>query len=118
MSLATLRKLRLAGQRPAHTVTVLIGNRPDWREDDETLIVIRENDQPALMDFRPLVGLCTVLVMTVDNYPLASKTLAAIEAVGVKLFGAALPCGAYPCLENPTPEHKRLLSATWKSLCQ
>ena len=118
MSLPSLRNLRLQGQRPAHVVTVLIGNRPDWREDDASLVVIRETDQPALMDFRPLVGLGVVLVMTVDNYPLASKTLAAIEAVGVKLFGAALPCGAYPCLENSTPEHKRLLSATWNSLCQ
>ena len=118
MSLATLRTMRLQRLRPADVVTVLIGQRPKWKEDSAALVVIPDDAQPGLMDFRPLVGLWVALVMAGDNYPLASKTMKAIEAAGAKLFGAALPCGTYPCIENPTQEHHRVLGATWNLLCQ
>ena len=118
MSLPTLRNLRLQGQRPADVVAVLIGQRPKWKDDSAALVVISDDAQPCLMDFRPLVGLWVVLVMAHDNYQLASKTLAAIEAAGAKIFGAALPCGVYPCTKNPTQEHHRVLRETWNLLCQ
>lgn len=118
MSLSSLMKLRLQGKRPAGPVTVLVGKRPSWREDDETLVVITPAAEPALMDFRPLVGLWTTLVVLGDNYQHAGRVLAAIDAAGAKLFGAALPCGTYPCLQNPTEQHHRVLRETRKALCQ
>ena len=89
MSLSALLKLRLQGKRPAGPVTVLVGKRPNWREDDETLVVIAPTAEPNLMDFRPLVGLWTTLVVLGDNYQHAGRVLAAIDAAGAKLFGAA-----------------------------
>ena len=118
MSLLTLRNLRLQGQRPSDVITVFIGSRPKWKEDGPALIVMPADAQPGLMDFRPLVGLWVALVTADDSYELAAKTMTAIKDAGAKFFGAAFPCGTYPCIQNPTPEHHRVLRETRELLCQ
>lgn len=118
MSLQDLREMRLQRQRPSTVITVFIGKRPKWKNDGPTLVVIPADATPSLMDFRPLVGLWVALVLANDDYALAGKVLDALKAAGAKIFGAAYPCGIYPCVENPTQDHHRVLFETRELLCR
>ena len=118
MSLQTLRAMRLNRERPTAVVTVFVGEKPEGFTDSPARILVLPHHTPALLDFRPLVGLWVDLVMVDDLYPLALKTIDCINAAGAKFFGASLPCGTYPCIQNPTREHHAILRQTRDLLCQ
>jgi hypothetical protein len=117
MSLDTIRQMRRAGQKP-EVVYVVIGEvakRP--REGDSGYVWVRAYDHPALMDWRPLVGLLTVVVTTQPLPHLTIAVLDALHAASAKLFGAADTTGVYPLLEGADDEHAALLRRTWEALC-
>lgn len=104
--------MRLNRERPTGVVTVFVGEKPKGFIDSPSRFLVLPHQSPSLLDFRPLVGLWVDLVMVDDLYPLALKTIDCINAAGAKFFGAALPCGTYPCIENPTYKHHQILSQT------
>lgn len=117
MSLQALREVRIHGKKPG-VVLILIGDVRPPPMDEFRFVVVRSSDEPRLMDWRPMLGL-TAVVVTLQ--PLAHITLGvldALQAMGVKLFGAADRQGFYPLLENADESHERLLRRSWELLCQ
>lgn len=116
MSLEAIRQLRRAGQKPS-VVFVVIGHT-DAPLDPNTSVHVRAADEPALMDWRPLVGV-TVALFTLQPLPhLTLQVLDALQAVGVKVFGAADNSGFHPLLVDADESHERLLRRGWELLCQ
>ena len=116
MSLDAIRTMRRAGQKPA-VVMVVIGERPSLVDDDAGVVFIRPGDQPAGMDWRPLVG---VLVAVFTLQPLPALTIAvldALQAAGARLFGAADTTGVYAVVDE-TGAGERLMQRSWRLLCQ
>lgn len=118
MSLDAIRTLRRAGQKPSGVVTILLGERPRWLEDDATVVVVRPADDPRLMDWRPLVGLWVATFSRGLQPERLLGVLAGLESVGAKLFGAADASGAYPMTLGAGEEHRRNLQSTWELLCR
>jgi hypothetical protein len=116
MSLAAIRSVRLRGHRPG-VVTVVIGPIPGWMDDDEQHIVIGENDNPAAMDWRPVVGLWLALFQTARLPELTASVMDHADAAGAKFFGAADHTGTYPMVLNSGPEHHAVLRSSWENLC-
>jgi hypothetical protein len=70
------------------------------------------------MDWRPLVGL-TAAIFTMQPLPhLTIAVLDALQALEVKLFGAADQSGVHPLLEGADESHERLLQRMWELLCR
>lgn len=118
MSIQDLLELRMMRQKPESMITVFIGKRPKWKPDGPTIVVVSPTDRPAVLDWRPLIGLWVCVVMAGDDYALAGQVLDALKESGAKVFGAAYPCGTYPCIADPTKEHHRVLRETRELLCQ
>lgn len=118
MSLEALRRLRRSGAKPDGVVSILIGSRPAWCDDDAGLIVIRGTDQPAVMDLRPLVGLWVALYSRESNPALTLETMDALQAAGARFFGAVLAGETHPCVSEPTDAHHIALRQQWEALCQ
>lgn len=118
MSLDSIRKLRLAGQKPSGVVTVLLGQRPRWFADDATSVIVRPVDDPRLMDWRPLVGLWVAVFVAGTQPDRFLALLQALEAAGVKFFGAADEAGTYPLVVDATDQHHNNLYRTWVALCR
>ena len=117
MSLTAIREVRLTGRKPG-AVLVLIGAEREPLMDGFAVVLVREGDQPARMDWRPMLGVVAA-VLTVK--PLPHLTLAVLDALrgaGAKLFGAASDLGVFPLLENADEEHERMLRHAWELACQ
>jgi hypothetical protein len=117
LSLETLRQWRRAGYRPGGMALVVIGDvAPDT--DAEYVVMVKPTDEPRLMDWRPLVGM-TAAVFTMQPLPhLTIAVLDALNAMGIKVFGAADQFGVHPLLEGADEKHERLLQRAWELLCQ
>jgi hypothetical protein len=117
MSLDTLRDLRRAGSKPDAPVKVILGTRHTWLQEWPDMVLLRESDNPSLMDWRPLVGLPVVILAQTND---AARTLSVVEAViaaGARLLGAVDPDGSYPIEERGSDTH-RLFKKTWEAVCQ
>lgn len=118
MSLDALRKLRRAGHQPVAPVWIVIGNRPRWLEDDATVVVVRDADDPRFMDWRPVLGLL-VAIFALDQEPTRQlQVLEAVQLAGARIFGCADTTGAYPLLEGADARHEAVLRHAWEGLCQ
>lgn len=118
MSLDTLRDLRRRGQKPADVLTVVIGQKPRWMDDEPALVVVRAADDPRFMDWRPTVGLWVAVFDLAGDPARFLAVLAGLHDAGVKFFGAANPLGVYPMTLNPGPAHEASLAKTWELLCR
>jgi hypothetical protein len=117
MSLETIREWRRSGYKPSGAILVAIGD-VDPRHDAENVVIVKPTDSPATMDWRPMVGL-TAAVFTLQPLPhLTIAVLDALQAVNVKLFGAADQTGVHPLLEDADQSHERLLRRAWELLCR
>ena len=112
MSLDSLRRLRMDGQRPA-SVNVIVGKPPAWFEADRPTVVVIDRD-PNTLDLRPLVGLPIHLTDIQPNADLLLKALDATQALGVQVLGACSEAGACGC----SPEHEAAMRRYRENLCQ
>jgi hypothetical protein len=104
MSLDTLRAMRMNHRRPAR-VFVIIGQAPQGLSDEPDTVVIRANDNPRLMDFRPLIRLPVNVIDSGSHDALMDLTLDAVSAAGGRIEGIAGSAG----IVGENPEHERLL---------
>lgn len=117
MSLDTLRQWRQAGYKPKGVIFVVIGD-VDPIHDSESTVIVKPDDSPWTMDWWPMVGL-TAAVFTMQPLPrLTIAVLDALQAVNVKIFGAADQFGVYPLLQDADEKHERLLQRAWELLCR
>jgi hypothetical protein len=115
MSLPDILQARRAGMKPG-LVFVVAG---DLSKDADGVnrVIVRSNDNPAAMDWSPMVGLTVVLVNLLPRPDLTVALLDALRAQGVKLFGAATTDGVFPLLVDADARHEQLLRRTWELLC-
>lgn len=117
MSLDAIRRLRRAGHKPA-VVWVVIGDRPQWLDDDAGVVHISAEDNPALMDWMPMVGVLTVIVQQQILPRQMLAVLDALTAIGAKLYGAVDRTGVHPLLEGADEAHEKPLRRAMELLCQ
>jgi len=117
MSLQTLRELRMTGARPAAPVTIFIGDKR--HEDRPDLVTVAPGTNPALMDWRPVIGLCVlVVVQSRDYHQTVIQLIDELSQIdGVRFFGFAEPDEVFPTLMGADEQHKKALRRTWESLC-
>lgn len=119
MSLAAIRKLRHRGHKPAGVVRVLIGAKPRWLDDDETVVALSPSDSPNLMDWRPLTGLKVVLLSApTTQADRIAAVVDSLEAAGAHLFGAVDERGAFPMMVGADPAFEQCLRGMWEQLCR
>lgn len=113
MSLETLANLRRMRMRPqfAH---VVIGDPPDWFGDDPREIVIRPNDKPGFIDFRPLVGIPVNVVELRRDDALFASVIEALQDAGAHIDGLVSVAGA----TASNRELERALCRLRELLCQ
>lgn len=100
-------------------VMVVIGDLPRWIDaDHHGTIVVRHGDDPARMDWRPMVGVMAAVFLVGQDLGRFLAVLDALRDAGAVLFGAANWTGAYPLLADATDEHTRLLRRGWEALCR
>lgn len=117
MSLAALAAVRRQNVRPA-VVSLIVGPKPKWWDDDERTVHIDEGSTPEFLDWRPVVGVPLAVFQT---KPLPELTLRAMEAArkaGARFYGAADRTGVYPMTVDATDEHAMNLQRTWELLCR
>jgi len=117
MSLQTLRELRMTGARPAAPVTIFIGDKR--HEDRPDLVTVAPGTNPALMDWRPVIGLCVLVVVQSKAYrQTVGRIIDELERIdGVKVFGVAEPDAVFPMLAGADDKHKIALEREWTALC-
>ncbi len=113
MSLTAIRNTRMAGQRPALVFVVIGPHAPV--HDDNTLVLVADDDRPEAMDWRPLVGLPVVLIQPAARPALAQRAIDAMHEVGVNFIGTADPLGALPLDDRPGLE--QILTKAREQLC-
>lgn len=107
MSLAQLRAVRLAGQRP-ESVIVIVG-AADVADSPGVVVV---EDETA--DLRPLLGLPVHVIDMQNESERFVRVLDALEALKVKQLGV---CGAlWSC--GVSEEHERAMERYRESLCK
>jgi hypothetical protein len=113
MSLDALRELRRSHAKPDSLLKVIVGKRaPDFDTRPEVISVV-EADQPALMDWRPVLGLPLALFVCQGAEALAVPVAEAAVAAGAHLQGSA-----WHDSETCTDEAiKPVLRQMWEVLC-
>lgn len=117
MSLDAIRSVRRQGFRPG-LVWLVIGPVPRWLDDDETVVLIREDSTPEFMDWRAVVGIKLAIFQTRLLPAMTLRAIKAAEAAGARFYGAADATGVYPMVNEPTDEHRRNLQKSWEMLCK
>lgn len=112
MSLETLRHLRRNGERPDAVVKVVIGKRHAAIEASPDVVTVLALDQPAFIDWRPLVGLPVVLFVCDGANDLGERVLDCVKAAGCKLLGAV-----WSDVEVAPEVAKPALQKMWRVLC-
>ena len=112
MSLDSLSKMRRTGYRPK-VVNVIVGKPPAWFVDGPDVVVIREQDNPDLMDMRPLLKMPVSVIEVGRNEPLMTKTLTALETAQARVYGIAGSAGTV----GVGPEHERTMNRYREALC-
>lgn len=117
MSLQTLRELRMNGARPAAPITVFVGDKR--HQDSPDLVTVTPGANPASMDWRPVIGLCVLVVVQSKAYrQTVGRIIDELERIdGVKVFGVAEPDAVFPMLSGADDKHKIALEREWRALC-
>jgi hypothetical protein len=105
MSLAELRAVRIAGQRP-DSVIVVIG--PANLDDGPDMVQVSAGD-----DLRPLIGLPVHLFDLAGDTRQTLAIIRELAALNVKPLGVCGPAGA--C--GVSPEHERCMERFREVLC-
>lgn len=113
MSLHSLRQHRLQGSVPAGVVKVVVGKRLPAINARPDVIAVDAPDQPALMDWRPVVGLPLALFVCRGADPLAERVLDALMPAGCRLLGSAW----HDAIESTDEAIKPVLHRMWEALC-
>jgi hypothetical protein len=113
MTLQALRQVRLQGGKPSSLVKVVVGKRVPALESQPDLITVTDSDRPALMDWRPVVGLPVVLFVCRGADLLGEAVLDALVPAGCRLEGAAW----WDATVSTDEETKPVLHRMWDLLC-
>lgn len=114
MSLDTLRQLRRAGGKPEAFVKVVVGKAlPPTLASRPDMIAIRPEEQPQLLDWRPVVGLPFSLLVCEGVTDQAERTFDALIAAGGQPYGACWRDGAHSTNETV----REILPRMWELLC-
>lgn len=113
MSLDALRQLRRQGERPTH-VFVVVGKRLPALNDSPRVVAVSTGDQPAQMDWRPVVGLPVALfVCPGADLDLAERTFDAMTVAKCEPIGAVWP----DVVVTTDEARKPILRQMWELLC-
>lgn len=123
MSLAAIRELRMARQKPSAVLSVVIGEAPKSWKDDPSLIELRAGCEPRLMDWRPVVGLWAAFYLIRPDWTLLDGAVECCEKAGAKIFGFVHAGKAHPLIaltDDPTLQQQAAASLrnTWETLCR
>lgn len=121
MSLADIRTMRLARQKPSGVVTVVIGEIPKAHRADQLMVEVLPGSNPALLDWRPLFGVWVSVIHIAGDWNLTDQAVEAVSKAGAKLFGFARAGCFFPLANFDNPEDTRkatwLLRQEWEALC-
>lgn len=121
MTIEDIRTMRLARQKPAGVVTVVLGHIPKKLRSDALMVEIQPGANPSLMDLRPLVGVWVATIQIEGQEDALDQAVEALLKVGAKLFGFVREGKAETlCLfSDPHDKHKAqyALYNEWRNLC-
>lgn len=122
MSLQAIRDMRMQRQKPSAILSIIIGEAPKGWKSDANLIELRPGCQPALMDWRPVVGLWTAFYMLTPDWAVMDAAVDAATKAGAKLFGFVHAGKAHTLCDFDKPENEKraafLMRAEWEALCK
>lgn len=113
MSLKTLAALRRGGEKPTGPIKVIVGRLHPAVDGDADVIVVPPDAQPQHMDWRPVIGLPTVLLVCNGANVLAERVFDALMAAKCLPIG-----GVWNEFVSTTDEPTRpVLRRMWEVLC-
>lgn len=121
MSLHDILALRKAGKKPSGVVSVVIGKIPQIHRGELLTVEVAPGSNPALMDWRPLVGVWVSVIHVDGDWHLMDQTVEALTKAGAKLIGFARAGSAHLLANFDASKDefrtKELLVNEWEAMC-
>lgn len=93
------------GKKPALVYVVLGPHTPI--HDDNTVVIVKDSARPEDLDWRPLIGIRSVLIQTEARPELALRVIQAASDAGADFVGTADPMGEFSLTEEIEPMLRR-----------
>jgi hypothetical protein len=121
MSLHDILLLRKSRQKPSGVVSVVIGKIPQIHRSEPFTVEVAPGSNPALMDWRPLVGVWVSIIHVDGDWHLMDQTVEALTKAGAKLIGFVMAGRAHLLanFDDLKDEYraKELLVNEWEAMC-